>query len=95
MKWFGRILRTGNTYACVAGDHVGKILIFLEKNDTDYGFLTIPNMENLWVPVEKFDFGLKNGIVEYIERVPKHVRQIADHQFQQNKQDLPQLQSSG
>lgn len=88
MKLFKKFLRLGNTYACVTGDHVGKILIFVEKNSDSYGFLTIPNMQNLWVPKEKFDFGLDDDIIDYIERVPKDVRTVAIAQFKKNAEEF-------
>ncbi len=79
-------MREGNSYGCGAGDHVGSILIFIEKTSDSYGFLKIPTMENIWVPKDKFDFGVKQCIIEYIERVPKYVRKTSKSQFYQNKQ---------
>lgn len=87
MFWKKKI-KLGDTYACQTGDYVGRLLIFIDKNKHEYGFLSTPDMENQWVPIDKFDFGVKNGIIEYVERVPKEVRAVASIKFGQNKEVL-------
>jgi hypothetical protein len=87
MFWVKRI-KTGDTYACQGGDHVGKLLIYIDKNKHEYGFLATPSMENVWVPIDKFDFGIKNKIIEYVERVPKEVRKVASVKFGENKGNI-------
>jgi hypothetical protein len=87
MFWKKRI-RLGDTYACQTGVHVGKMLIYIDKNNHQYGFLSSPTMENVWVPIDKFEFGVNNGIIEYVERVPKEVRKVVDAKFKENKDIL-------
>jgi hypothetical protein len=84
MFWKSKI-KLGNTYACQTGIHAGKMLIYIDKNSSQYGFLASPMMENVWIPIEKFDFGMVNGIIEYVERVPKIVRTVAATKFKDNK----------
>jgi hypothetical protein len=84
MFWKSKI-RLGNTYACQTGIHAGKMLIYIDKNSNQYGFLSSPTMENVWIPIDKFDFGIENGIIEYVERVPKIVRKVADAKWRENK----------
>lgn len=78
-------MREGNIYGCNTGDYVGSMLLYIESNKSSYGFLKIPTMENLWVPKEKFDFGVEHCIIEYIERVPKYVRKTSKAKFTENK----------
>jgi hypothetical protein len=78
-------LKLGDTYACQTGDYAGRMLIFIDKNNHEYGFLSIPTMENIWVPIDKFEFGVNNKIIEYVERVPKTVKVTASAQFRANK----------
>jgi hypothetical protein len=87
MKFFNffRRTRVGNMYACTAGDYVGNMFMLFEKNDKEYGFLTIPSMDNKWFPKDVFDNGLKSGIIEYVERPPKHVRDICKVQYEANR----------
>jgi hypothetical protein len=78
-------MREGNIYGCSAGDYVGSMLLFIESDKSSYGFLKIPSMENLWVPKDKFDFGVEQCIIEYIERVPKYVRKTSKAKFNENR----------
>lgn len=84
MKLFTGI-KEGKAYAVTVGHLIGKMLIYMDKTETDYGFLVIPEMKNEWIPKETFDSGLKSGIVEYIERLPRYVRQTSKVQFTQNR----------
>jgi len=84
-------IKFGKTYACTAGDYSGRILIFIEKQKQDYGFISTPTMDNMIIPKEQFDLALKNGIIEYIERVPRYVRNTAKKQFEENQRNSSQL----
>jgi hypothetical protein len=64
------------------------MLIYIDKNSSQYGFLASPTMENVWVPIDKFNLGIKDNIIEYVERVPKEVRSVAEAKFVQNKKML-------
>jgi len=82
---FFKRIKLGDMYACRVGDYAGKMLIYIDKNKHEYGFLASPTMENIWVPIDKFDFGIKGGIINYVERVPKEVRTVAKVKFWDNK----------
>jgi hypothetical protein len=84
MGLFSKKIKSGSAYACQAGDHAGKMLIYISKKGEKYGFLSIPTMENLWIPTKEFDNGIKNSIIEYVERVPKEVRKVTEAQFLSN-----------
>lgn len=87
MFWRKKI-KLGDTYACQMGDYAGRLLIYIDKNNHEYGFLSTPSMENVWVPIDKFELGVKNGIIEYVERVPKSVKVVAKFKFGENKKIL-------
>lgn len=78
----------GSIYAVQTGDYVGEMLIFIEKKGTDYWFLSSPLMVNRSVPIDKFDFAIKESILELVERAPKYVRQTAKFKFHENKKEL-------
>lgn len=78
----------GNLYAVQAGDYVGELLLFIEKDDKEYSFLSIPLMTNRSVPIGKFDFALKESILEFVERVPSYVRKTSKTKFYENKAEL-------
>ena len=81
-------IRIGNIYACTAGDYVGQMFMCIDKNKTCYGFLSMPSMENTWILKDVVDSGLKNGILDYVERPPRNVRDICKVQFEENRKEL-------
>jgi hypothetical protein len=82
---FKKSPKFGNVYAVQTGDYVGQMFILISKNEEDYDFLASPLMENKKVTFDKFDFALKEGIIEYVERLPKFVRNIARTQHKENQ----------
>lgn len=86
MFFFKKKIKLGNIYACVTGKHAGKFLLYIESNASQHGFLTIPTMENLWVPKDEFDFGLKNDILEFVENAPKPVKKTSVVKWKDNKE---------
>jgi hypothetical protein len=75
----------GDVFAVSMGDYAGQMLVFIKQTKDDLFFLSIPKMENRQMPIEKFDFGVEHGIIEYVERLPKSVRDITRAQFSQNE----------
>lgn len=86
--FFKRKIKFGDIYACVTGKYAGKFLVYMDSNSNQHGFLTIPTMENRWVPKDEFDFGLKNDILEFVERAPKHVKTTSKAKWVENKEIL-------
>tara|TARA_R110002167_G_scaffold98020_6_gene258349 strand:- start:4360 stop:4620 length:261 start_codon:yes stop_codon:yes gene_type:complete len=85
MSWFKKKITLGDSYACNTGIHAGKILIYVDSNKSEHGFLSTPNLENLWVPIDQFDLGINEGIIEYVERVPRKVKRTVKAKFNDNK----------
>lgn len=77
--------RLGDAYAVITGDYAGQLFIYMEETDESVEVLSSPNMENISIPKEKFDFALTEGIVKFVERLPKDVRKVTELQFKQNK----------
>lgn len=86
-NWFTRF-RKGNMYMITRGDYAGQCFVYIEKRGSEYGFLSIPLMENRWVPKESVDFGLENGIIDFIEHAPRYVRNICKAKFAENKEEV-------
>ena len=84
-NFFKKTPKFGNVYAIQTGDYAGQMFILIKKNEDTYGFLSSPLMVNHDIPYEKFDFAIKEGIIEYVERVPKFVRNIARTKFEENE----------
>lgn len=85
MFWCSKKVKVGKMYACSTGTYAGQFLIFIRVRGDEYGFLSAPEMKNVWVPKEKFDFAIANDILELVENVPKYVKQVAILQFDQNE----------
>jgi hypothetical protein len=79
--------RFGDSYAVQTGDFAGQLFIFIKKTDDVYEFLASPLMENRKVPIEKFDFALEEGIIEYVKRLPRYVRNITRIKFEENAKE--------
>lgn len=77
--------REGVAYAVVTGTYCGEMLIFIGELQNDFTFLSVPKNINRNIPKNKFDIGLKHGIVEVVEQVPKEIYEIVKAQFIQNE----------
>lgn len=88
MFWVKNGLKIGDSYAVQTGDYVGEIFIFIENKKNKYCFLATPELLNREVPKDKFDLAVEEGIIEYIERLPRYVRKTARAKFQENKSKL-------
>lgn len=83
-SFFSKKPKFGNAYAVQTGDYAGQLFIFIKESNGYYEFLSTPMMENRQVPIEKFDFGLDEGIIEYVKRLPRYVRNITRAKFEEN-----------
>lgn len=72
------------SYAVTTGTYVGEILIFIEKTNDYYGFLSIPKMINRTIPCSKFNDGLKWKILDILQRIPKPVYKVCECQYKKN-----------
>lgn len=73
---FGKLnlnISEGSSYGILRGDYYGEIFVFIEERDSVLYFITIPKMEIRKVDIAKFDFGLKNGVIEFNNIIPKDV----------------------
>lgn len=74
-----------STFAVTTGAFLGEILIFIKQTNDNYHFLSVPNNINRTIPKEKFDFGIKNNILQFVERLPKNVHAITIKQYEKNE----------
>jgi hypothetical protein len=81
-KIFKGGIKRGDVYAVQAGDFVGQLFNFIKTEDDNYVFLSIPLMEIQKVPVEKFDFAKKEGIIEYVESLPRNIFKVIKAQYE-------------
>jgi len=89
MKIFNKLFnrehpRERYIYAVTKGLYLGELLVYVGRYDTDYTFLSLPKMQNRIVPEDKFKFGIKEGIIEVVKKIPKNVYDICKLQHQKN-----------
>lgn len=78
-------LKLGNSYAVQTGDLAGQIIIYMGNHKIYYDFISVPELLNHRIPKKDFDMGINEGIIEFVERVPRYVRKTAKAKFEENK----------
>jgi hypothetical protein len=72
-------------YAVTTGVYLGELLVYMDVENNNYNFLSLPNMSVRQIPLEKFDIGLKNNIIETVEKLPSYVYNTCKLQYKKNK----------
>ena len=72
-------------YAITGGKYLGELFVFMEKIDNTFFFLSLPDMHVREVPVDKFEFGLKQNIIDIVKKVPSFVYKVCQAQYKKNK----------
>ena len=72
-------------YAVTAGAYLGELLVYSETKANIYSFLSLPSMSNREIPIEKFTLGLKEGIIDVVEKMPRKVYDVCELQYQKNR----------
>ena len=86
MKLFGNKSHphTGYVYAVLTGTYVGEMLVYVQKQADNYQFISIPKNINREVPVDKFNLGISEKIVEPVEKIPNKIFSLLRKQFDYN-----------
>lgn len=71
-------------YAITKGTYIGELFVYMEKIKNDYMFLSLPEMKVRNVPQDKFDLGLKIGIIDTVERLPRRIYSVCRKQYLKN-----------
>lgn len=82
LNFLKKDIKKGDVYAVQAGDFVGQFFNFIKKDRDEYIFLSTPLLEIQRVPKEKFDFAKENGIVEYVENLPKNIFSVIEAEYE-------------
>jgi len=84
-SFLGKHPRVRHVYAVCGGKYLGEMFVFMEQQDTEYYFLSLPAMQIRQVPIEKFDTGLKEKILDVVNKLPKDIYNICQKQYKANK----------
>tara|TARA_R100000951_G_scaffold102460_1_gene94578 strand:- start:685 stop:957 length:273 start_codon:yes stop_codon:yes gene_type:complete len=74
-------------YAIHHGDFVGEMWAYCGKDESNLKFLSMPDMVNRDCSLEKFEYGIENGIVEKVKRLPRYIFWTINKQFKKNEKD--------
>ena len=72
-------------YAVEKGDYTGRMFAIVDPRDHVIGCLSLPQMENIEVPIQSFDTGRNNDIIKFVETVPKDVYSVIEAQYIKNE----------
>jgi len=73
-------------YGVIHGQYRGEILVYIRptRDEKSYEFLSTPKMVSRLVPIESFENGIKESIIEFIEVLPDDVYNVCLEQFNTN-----------
>lgn len=74
-------------YAITGGKYLGELLAYITQDENNYCFLSLPQMKNRVIPKDKFTFGLKEKIVDVVEKMPRRVFFVCYLQYKKNVED--------
>ena len=72
-------------YAVEQGDYVGRMFAIVDPRDDVIGCLSLPQMENIEVPIESFDTGRNDDIIKFVEKLPRDVYSVIEAQYKKNE----------
>lgn len=83
-------------YAVREGVFKGYFFVYISKTEENYNFLALPENEAVSVPIQEFELGIENKIVDYIEKLPHNVYEICCAQYNESKakSDISRLKQS-
>ena len=80
-------------YAVTRGDYLGELLVYAEKQSDEYVFLVLPEMKIRHIPIDKFELGIKDNIVDVVEKLPAYVHRTCMQQYNKSKFNVLALES--
>ena len=80
-------IRQGEMYACHHGQFAGQLFCFIcrDQKEHTYNFLSMPEMITTAIPQKDFDDGLTQGVIKFMEKVPKYVFKVIHAQYKKNE----------
>ena len=78
-------------FFCVFFGDLGELFVYIEIKNSEHSFLSLPDMKIRNVPLEKFEFGLKEKIIDIIRKLPKNVYDTCIKQYNKNSANIQEL----
>jgi len=71
-------IEKGSSYAVLRGDYYGEIFVFFHQEEDTLLFVSLPKMEIRRVNIIKFDIGVRDKILDFINFIPKNVYKVLE-----------------
>tara|TARA_R110001606_G_scaffold73011_1_gene168233 strand:- start:389 stop:673 length:285 start_codon:yes stop_codon:yes gene_type:complete len=71
-------------YAVDHGDYVGQMFVVIAVNKDNVSCLSMPGMENVEVPSDKFNLGRNSDIITLVEKLSKNIWKTCEAQYKKN-----------
>ena len=62
-----------HVYAVTKGDYIGEFFVYMDEQKSSYVFMSLPDFHIRKVPVNDFDNGVEQGVLDMVERLPRSV----------------------
>lgn len=77
-------LEKGSSYAVLHGDYVGEIFVYFFDDSLKFYFVSIPKMEIRVVGKDKFQEGIDENILDFVNILPKDVYYVIEAHGKKN-----------
>ena len=74
-----------NIYAVNEGSYKGEFFVYINGDDNNYYFLSLPHNNVVTVPLDEFNTGLEKKVIQFLEKIPKNVYEICKAQYNESK----------
>ena len=71
-------------YAVNHGDYVGQMFAVIAVDKDNVSCLSMPSMENVEVPLDKFDLGRNSDIITLVEKLSRDIWKTCEAQYNNN-----------
>ncbi len=71
-------IEKGSSYAVLRGDYYGEIFVFFRQEEDTLFFVSLPKMHVRKVNVIKFNIGVRDGILDFINIIPKNIYKVIE-----------------
>ena len=82
-----------HVYAVTKGDFLGEFFVYMDQEESSYIFLSLPDFRIRKVPINDFDSGVEQGVLDLVERLPNSVYIECKEQYTktQNKPEIDEI----
>lgn len=71
-------------YAVNNGDYVGQMFAVIAVDVDNVSCLSMPDMENVEVPFDKFELGRNSDIITLVEKLSRDIWKTCEAQYKRN-----------